>query len=877
MANTKSEILDICVEKTAHISDVEKSFVCSNTISSTLHISRSLASQYLNELWRDGHLIKIQSHPTYFGFKKSLEGYFQKEISQSVFTSTEEFMEYVRFDAKRSSINNIFGYKGSLKPDIDRIIAGLEYPHGGLPIFIKGENGTGKERVIHDIYMYFRQTGKISDVSKYVVVQVVRNSQLNIKNIIDAINNCNQGIIYIRNVARLSINDQILLANILNKNRHYDNDIKINKVRVVASTIPEDSQNLIEELSILFPIKCEFIPFDRRPVSEREELVINEFRNNALILKKQIFISKRVLKNIRDYRYSDNIIGMQNLVSSICASSRDEKGEIYINLSDLPLEMLRKPLNNKILMEEDYYLNVSTYQFQRFEEQYITALDTICHLAFNSKDNSEYQNIIDIIRNIYDNDMLVESPHVASIVELCRDNIPDISRYIFPEYCLLFLNDYIYYLYSKNSIIAEWERKNDIQVSKLFNSEAYNDANFKLIIEKMSYQLEKSFNFTIGNVYRLIQYIILSNFNNQKIVKYMCIIVAHGRSTAHSIATAVNELLGAHVFDYFDMPLNTTALTMANRVKDFIAQYMVSNDVILLVDMGSLEKLGSYLKAIPNTRIGIINNVSTSLALNIGNKVLNGYNLELILKTSVEEMKTNYTLIEKNIKKEVVIFVSENNINTAFKMRNIFLNSLPKKINLDIIAMEINDYSNDEYLSNFKKYNQIIFVSGTYGSMKKTQDFIPIEELINDRNIKFIKEKMSKYLTMEELEQFQESFIYNFSLENILDSISILDVQKLMEFVKESVDNVQKGLNLKFDGSTLVGMYMHLCCMVERLVTKEPIKTNSNLEIFEEKEKRFVNIMRHSLKNLSNHYGIEIPVSEISYLYDYIKNDSSWE
>ena len=65
--------------------------------------------------------------------------------------------------------------------------------------------------------------------------------------------------------------------------------------------------------------------------------------------------------------------------------------------------------------------------------------------------------------------------------------------------------------------------------------------------------------------------------------------------------------------------------------------------------------------------------------------------------------------------------------------------------------------------------------------------------------------------------------------------------------------------------------------MVERLVTKEPIKTNSNLEIFEEKEKRFVNIMRHSLKNLSNHYGIEIPVSEISYLYDYIKNDSSWE
>lgn len=877
MTNTKNEILDICVEKTAHISSIEDSLVCSNFISTSLHISRSLASQYLNELWRDGYLFKIQSHPTYFGFRKSLEDYFQKEISENLFTGIEEFMEYIKFDAKKSGINSVFGYRGSLKPKIDRIIAGLEYPHGGLPVLIKGENGTGKGSVIRDLYHYLKKIGKLNTDSKYVVVQVVKDSQANLKNITAAIEKCNQGIIYIKNVACLSTNDQVLLTNILDRKRQQGDDGNKKEYRIVVSVLPKDAQNLIEELLILFPIKVDFFTFDKRPVSEKEELVINAFRDNAFLLKKQIFISKVVLKSIRDYIYADNITGMYNLVSSMCASASDDKEEIYINVSDLPVEILSRSFGDKWFAEEDNYLNVSTYQTQRFEEQYITALDTICRLASDLGEAGEYQNIIDVMRNIYDNDMLVKSPHISSIVKLCYENISDVSRYIFPECFLLFLDDYIYYLYSENSIIAEWESQNESRISKLFNSSEYNDANFKLIIEKISYQLEKSFNFKIGSVYRLIQYIILSHFNNQKMVTYMCIIVAHGRSTAHSIALAVNELLGAHVFDYFDMPLNTTALTVANRVKDFIAQYMVSNDVILLVDMGSLEKLGSYLKTIPNIRIGIINNVSTSLALSVGNKVLNGYNLESILKTSVEEVKTNYTLIEENIKKDVVIFVSENNINTAFKMRNIFLNSLPKKINLDVIAMEINDYSNDEYLRNFKKFNQVIFVSGTYGSMKKMQNFIPIEELINDRNIKFIKEKMSKYLSTNELEQFQESFIFNFSLENILDSISILDVQKLMGFVKESVDNVQRELNLKFAGSTLVGMYMHLCCMVERLVTKEPIKTNLNLEMFEEREKRFVNIMRHSLKNLSNHYGIKIPVSEISYLHDYIKNDSGWE
>ena len=98
-----------------------------------------------------------------------------------------------------------------------------------------------------------------------------------------------------------------------------------------------------------------------------------------------------------------------------------------------------------------------------------------------------------------------------------------------------------------------------------------------------------------------------------------------------------------------------------------------------------------------------------------------------------------------------------------------------------------------------------------------------------------------------------------------------------MNFVKAAVDNMQRELNIRFMGSTMVGLYMHLCCMVERLVTKEPIKTNSNLEIFVNKEKQFITIMRSCLKSLCTHYGIDIPISEISYLYDYIENDSKRE
>ena len=87
MANTKNEVLNICIDKVVNLTNIDECIVSSNTIRSVLHISRSLASQYLNELWREGQLIKIQSHPTYFGFKKSFENYFRKQIDENLLDS----------------------------------------------------------------------------------------------------------------------------------------------------------------------------------------------------------------------------------------------------------------------------------------------------------------------------------------------------------------------------------------------------------------------------------------------------------------------------------------------------------------------------------------------------------------------------------------------------------------------------------------------------------------------------------------------------------------------------------------------------------------------------------------------------------------------
>ena len=56
---------------------------------------------------------------------------------------------------------------------------------------------------------------------------------------------------------------------------------------------------------------------------------------------------------------------------------------------------------------------------------------------------------------------------------------------------------------------------------------------------------------------------------------------------------------------------------IADRLKRYIDRYTIKNDIRFVVDMGSLEHIIEQLTMIDNKNIGIINNVSTRLTLNI--------------------------------------------------------------------------------------------------------------------------------------------------------------------------------------------------------------------------------------------------------------------
>jgi sigma-54 dependent transcriptional regulator, gfr operon transcriptional activator len=86
-----------------------------------------------------------------------------------------------------------------------------------------------------------------------------------------------------------------------------------------------------------------------------------------------------------------------------------------------------------------------------------------------------------------------------------------------------------------------------------------------------------------------------------------------------------------------------------NRYLDRIGKV---KELYLLVDMGSLEDIYKGLH-IENANIGIINNVSTPIALEIGNGIRNNVEMESILQKTIDAFRVNFAYhIEKHQQKQ---------------------------------------------------------------------------------------------------------------------------------------------------------------------------------------------------------------------------------
>ena len=901
---TKKEVLRYVQSKTHVQGQQTLTQTTAYEVSKELNISRALASQYLNELTKEGAVIKINSRPVYFLDRKTLEEAHGVSLSFNSYLSISELKQALAKGNKgKHDFEKLIGSSSGLSYEVEQCKAAVKYPPRGLPILITGQNGTGKGFLASLTFEYAQNNGILTSkstfqrfcCSEYEDAQQALDALFGLEGSADphesqgALRRADGGILYLSDVQFLGREAQDKLAQLLDTGGYNTADqteaMRESSARLILSSCEEPETHLSKRLLRRLPVVIHMPALSDRPVEEREQLILRFFCQESERMKKEIFISNRVFDTLLQYEFPANIEQLKNCIQSSCANAlvqqEAQQDELLIYLYHLPeYLMVTARVDGRYSDEQRSMMNVRSFGkdtiAQTVGQYYDSILSEYDAYCSNHCDQDTLLRKLTQIFNDY-SDYLVFSKRFANAKIDAIERVMETVFGVMSDKYYLQLPGHFNYVFSRCLYLQMRLNAPDQDervagclnlLLRLFPKEA-------LLAEEISRMIEQSLDVSINGFSQLLLVLGLRQYSQDvRMDAIRGIIICHGYSTASSIADVVNRLTGSRVFEAIDMPIDISVQEIAVRFKKYVNYVPGPKDVILLVDMGSLEDMNILLSGQTDLNLGIINNVSTRLALDVGCKIQNHTPMREILEIACSGHVSTYKLMERQKKKAAVLFVSEAGVSVARKMAELFYNSLPRQIEVEFLGYDYLSLKHAEELAELKGKYDILFVSGTANPELKDVVFIPMEDIISFREIERINRMLSLYMQEDDLQAFHQRLLKNFSLQNVVQNLTILNADKVLDLVNIGLDQMQKMMRRKFSAQTIIGLNIHVSCLIERLVTKTPIETYTDQAAFEQEQKEFIEMVRKAFREVSTHYKVEFPISEIAYIYDYIIHDN---
>lgn len=165
--DTKVEVLEKLDRLTRDLNiDSVRTFTTAN-IAAECHVSRSLASQHLNELVRQGLAIKVNTRPVIFLHRHAAERYFRCKLDKLEFASMQDLLKTVGMD-EAHDFDKAIGFELSYGTCIEHLKSAIRYPPHGLPALLVGEHGTGKQLMSELTFEYGVNSGTLPQKARYI-------------------------------------------------------------------------------------------------------------------------------------------------------------------------------------------------------------------------------------------------------------------------------------------------------------------------------------------------------------------------------------------------------------------------------------------------------------------------------------------------------------------------------------------------------------------------------------------------------------------------------------------------------------------------------------------------------------------------------------
>lgn len=883
--------------------------VTASEIANELNIRRNVVSHYLNELCAENKAIKSNTRPVYF-------------VDNEVQYTGEKIGEKRGGNSNnrkyRDPFSKLIGYDGSLKDKVEQCKAAASYPNNGLPVLLTGDSGVGKSFIAQLIYEYAMENGYINNNAPFIIfncAEYADNPELLSANLFGyqrgaftgadndkpgLIEMANGGYLFLDEIHRFSPEGQEKLFLFLDKGLYRrlgeTEKWRSASIRFIFATTEDPEKNLLKTFLRRIPLIVNIPSLSKRPLNERINMVYKFYREEAKKIEKDIYISKQVLSILVGIKTSGNIGRLINVIKISCAHAynRDTEKEhknIHIDLLDLPRDILTETddisrtcnfstmivyqdkENSKInevgKIKANNKINEAIMEFTKQLEDYKTKkinfdkLKNLSNLTINKISDELLFN-----KNTHNNDSIsynIVMKLLDSVLKIMENRYG--IRYYGNSvnvlaYCLNYFWQDIYEISKEEEKKLEKAGKDIKQIIPkcyLIAKEI-----LSIIEAKIDYKFDER-----AIIYLSFYILSVSNINTSRI---NAIIVAHGYSTASSIASVVNKLLGEFIFEAFDMPIEVSNIEIAESIKDYFKTVDTSIGNLILVDMGSLKEIYKPIINIVNGDIAIVNNITTELVLDIGNRIMLGQYIKQIVEESIEGKKIEYKYIKcTKVKRNAVITTCISGTGTAIKIKNLLEQCIGGN-EIKIIAYDYNRIKNnglDDPV--FSEYNVRLVISTSNLNIKGVQ-CLYLEDLIEGNGYDVFKNALEDVIKDKTFEQVNQQLIKLFSIQNVLDQLTILNPNKIMNYVGEIVSKLEIGLETKFKNDLKVSLYIHLSVLIERLIMKEGILSYNDSDEFSKCHKTFIALVQKTFSVILNRYKVELPIGEIQMIYYIIES-----
>ena len=270
-------------------------------------IDRANVSRKLNELEREGRVIKLSGRPVRY-------------MEREVYDKCQEK------EKKEPSFFFMIGQEGSLKKQIEQAKAAILYPPRGLRTLFLGPTGTGKTMLVERIYEYGKSVKALDEKARLIVfncAEYAENPQLILAQLFGykkgaftgadrdsegLVEKADGGVLFLDEIHRLPPDGQEMLFMLMDRGVYRrlgepDRERKAN-VLIMGATTENIEETLLQTFLRRMPVVVTLPSLEERPIEERLELIEYFFRLEQKNIGMPMYISKEVLVRLLPVSYT---------------------------------------------------------------------------------------------------------------------------------------------------------------------------------------------------------------------------------------------------------------------------------------------------------------------------------------------------------------------------------------------------------------------------------------------------------------------------------------------------------------------------------------------------------------------------------------------